>query len=92
MCFRPSLLAAALFKLFGVNASAAGPRLLWWAVILVALLGKVRAEDYTYTTNNGAITITQYRGPGGVVTIPSTINGLPVISIGSRRSPTTSVG
>jgi hypothetical protein len=36
----------------------------------------------TYTTNNGTITITGYTGPGGAVTIPSAINGLPVTSIG----------
>jgi hypothetical protein len=42
----------------------------------------VQAQDYTYTTNDGAIRITGYTGPGGAVTIPSTINGLPVASIG----------
>lgn len=41
-----------------------------------------QAEDYTYTTNNGTITITGYTGPGGAVTIPSEINGLPVTRIG----------
>ena len=35
------------------------------------------------TTNNGTITITGYTGPGGAVTIPGTINGLPVTSIGA---------
>lgn len=40
--------------------------------------------DYTYTTNNGAITITGYTGSGGVITVPSTINGLPVTSIGNN--------
>ncbi len=39
------------------------------------------AQDFTYTTNNGTITITGYTGPGGDVTIPNTINGLPVTSI-----------
>jgi YD repeat-containing protein len=38
---------------------------------------------YTYTTNNSTITITKYIGPGGAVTVPVTINGLPVTSIGS---------
>jgi hypothetical protein len=38
--------------------------------------------QFTYTTNNGAITITGYRGPGSVVTIPSATNGLPVTGIG----------
>jgi hypothetical protein len=37
---------------------------------------------FNCTTNNGAITITKYTGPGGAVTIPDTINGLPVTSIG----------
>ena len=44
------------------------PVVLWW--------------PGTYTTNNGTITITKYTGPGGDVTIPDTINGLPVTSIG----------
>jgi hypothetical protein len=38
--------------------------------------------QFSYTTNNGTITITGYSGPGGAVNIPSTINGLPVTSIG----------
>ena len=39
---------------------------------------------YTYTTNSGTITITGYTGSGGAVTIPSTINTLPVTSISER--------
>ena len=41
----------------------------------------VGAENYTYTTNNGAITITKYIGPGGDVTIPSAIHEIPVTTI-----------
>ena len=37
---------------------------------------------YTYTTTNGAITITGYTGFGGAETIPSTIDGLFVTGIG----------
>ena len=37
---------------------------------------------YDYTENSGTITITGYSGPGGSVTIPSAINGLPVAGIG----------
>ncbi len=37
---------------------------------------------YDYLTNNGTITLTEYYGPGGSVVVPSTINGLPVKSIG----------
>jgi hypothetical protein len=44
-------------------------------------LGFVWTPAYTYTTNNGGITITGYAGPGGSAIIPSTINGLPVTSI-----------
>jgi len=37
---------------------------------------------FLYTTNNGTITITGYTGTDSVVTIPSSINGLPVTTIG----------
>jgi hypothetical protein len=37
--------------------------------------------QYTYTTNSGAVTITAYAGPGGALTFPSTIHGMPVTSI-----------
>ena len=39
--------------------------------------------QFTYTTNQGTITITKYTGPGGSVTIPEAINGLPVVTIGN---------
>ena len=40
-------------------------------------------NDYTYMTNDdNTITITGYTGSGGAVTIPGTINGLSVTSIG----------
>lgn len=51
-------------------------------LLLLALPAAVRGEDYTYITNNGSITITKYTGPGGAVIIPSTINNLPVSTIG----------
>src|SRR6266403_63548 len=51
------------------------------ALALLALPAVVQAQ-FNYTTNNGAITITGYTGPGGGVTIPDTINGYPVTSIG----------
>ena len=40
-------------------------------------------NQFSYVTNNGTITITKFTGPGGVVAIPGTINGLPVTSIGA---------
>jgi hypothetical protein len=56
-------------------------RPLWIALLL--LLPAVAQAQFTFTTNNGAITITGYTGPGGAVTIPDTTNGYPVTSIGS---------
>jgi len=38
---------------------------------------------FTYVTNNGAITIVAYSGPGGAVTIPGVITGLAVTAIGN---------
>ncbi len=50
-------------------------------LLLLALPALVQAQ-FTFTTNNGAIAITGYTGPGGDVTIPSWTNGYPVTSIG----------
>ena len=50
--------------------------------LLLALPVVVQAQ-FTFTTNNGAITITGYTGSGGSVVIPDTINGYPVTTIGS---------
>ena len=50
---------------------------------LLTLPAVVQAQ-FLHTTNNGTITITGYTGPGGAVTIPDTINGLPVTGIGSQ--------
>ena len=55
-------------------------RLLAWLLLLT--LPAVAQVQFTYTTNNGAITLTHYTGSGGAVTIPSAINGLPVTGIG----------
>jgi hypothetical protein len=51
--------------------------------LVLALPAAVKAQ-YTYTTNNGTITITGYTGPAGAVTIPGTIDGLPVTGIGDE--------
>lgn len=52
-------------------------------LLLLILATLAQAQDYTYTTNNGTLTLTKYAAQGhSQVTIPSTINGLPVTSIG----------
>jgi len=62
--------------------------------LLLALPAAVQAQ-LIFTTNNGAITITGYNGPGGAVVIPATTNGLSVINIGNsafqNRTNVTSV-
>src|SRR5437879_2778360 len=50
--------------------------------LLLAMPVVVNAQ-FNFTTNNSAITITGYTGPGGAVTIPSMTNDLPVKSIGN---------
>ena len=57
----------------------------WVSLCLLMLVIPLatQADDYTYTTNKGAITITGYTGTGGAVTVPDAINDLPVISFGS---------
>ena len=52
-------------------------------LLLLALPGAAHGQDYTCTTSDGGITIARYSGPGGAVTIPDAINGLPVTSIGN---------
>ena len=58
-------------------------------LLLLILPYMAQGQSYTnsygiwgYTTTNASITITNYSGPGGAVTIPNTINGVPVICIG----------
>ena len=50
-------------------------------LLLLALPAAVQAQ-FLYTTYNGTITITGYTGPGADVTIPDTISGQAVTSIG----------
>lgn len=39
--------------------------------------------DWTYTVSNNQATITGYTGPGGEVTLPSSVNGVPVVQAGA---------
>ena len=52
---------------------------------LALLLTPLGAQaQFTFVTNNGAITITRYIGSAGAVVIPDTTNGYPVVSIGAN--------
>jgi hypothetical protein len=65
------------------NSTFVGQTILRPAVFACFVLLAASAHaQFTYVTNNGAITITGYTGSGGNVAIPDTINGLPVTSIG----------
>jgi hypothetical protein len=69
----------------GLRPWSANLKSLWitgFLLVLLLCLPSLVQAQFTYTTNNGAITITGYTGLGGEVSIPDTINGLPVKSIG----------
>lgn len=55
-----------------------------WLALALAGLGPALQAQFTYTNDNGAITITQYTGPGGDVVIPRTIDDLPVVGLGAQ--------
>jgi hypothetical protein len=67
-----------------IKAHRALPTLSTLAALLCFAPLAAQAQDFTCITNNGTITITRYTGPGGDVTIPDTIHGLPVTSIGDH--------
>jgi len=60
------------------------PGVTWLLPLLLSLTLCAAAQaQFNYTVNSGtSITITGYTGPGGAVSIPSTIAGLPVALIG----------
>jgi hypothetical protein len=45
------------------------------------MMTPVLQAQFTYQTNVGTIYISRYGGPGGDVTIPDTINGLPIVGL-----------
>lgn len=58
----------------------------WQALLLFFFLGLQTlradpAEDFTFTSTASAVTITGYIGAGGAVSVPDSINGLPVRTI-----------
>jgi hypothetical protein len=70
-------------KIHCARIEDAGLLALAGALLLLAPANSVEAQ-FIYSINNGAITITSNTGAGGAVTIPSTLDGLPVTSIGSN--------
>ncbi len=58
----------------------------WCGVTLLMtalVLPGVAQAQFNYTTNkDGTITIVGYAGPGGAVTIPADVNGMPVTAVG----------
>lgn len=52
-------------------------------MLWLAMPAIVEAQ-YSFTTNNGTLTITAYTGSAGALVIPEQIAGLPVTSIGDR--------
>ncbi|NLB65058.1 MAG: leucine-rich repeat protein, partial [Lentisphaerae bacterium] len=56
------------------------------ALILTVGVGASAATfgDFEYSSDGTSITIMDYQGAGGEVTIPDTIEGLPVTSIGQE--------
>ncbi len=76
-----------------ISITAGAGRFGGWARLLLLLVmalvlapnPELRAQDanaFTYVTDQNSITITGYQGAGGAVTIPATLNGLPVTKIG----------
>jgi hypothetical protein len=74
-----------LSQQFGLGGCEQSARMLMIRLLFLCFLTfpLLAQAQFTFTTNNGAITITKYTGSGGAVTIPSATNGYPVTSIGS---------
>lgn len=57
---------------------------LWFRVCswLLAIASPLAIEaQLQYTTNNGALSVVEFSGRGGLVTIPDNLNGMPVVSV-----------
>ena len=65
---------------FTARDSGAARAMNWLALLLLAVPVAARAQ-FTYSTNNGALTLTRYIGADTAVIIPAVVNGLPVTSI-----------
>jgi len=60
----------------------------FWAMLLVGAQAQAQPamlqSQWEFTTKNETITIAKYTGPGGAVTVPSTLNGQAVVRIGDK--------
>lgn len=68
----------------GITDAKASPMKVKVLILLLAVAGLlplVSKAQLTYTTNNGAITITGYTGSPTNIVIPASTNGYPVVSI-----------
>jgi hypothetical protein len=54
----------------------------WLLPLFLLTFPPLARAQWICATNDGAITLTGYTGPGGAITIPVTIDGLPVTEIG----------
>jgi hypothetical protein len=53
-------------------------------LVTMGLLPLIAQAQFGYSVTSGAATITNYTGTGGNVTIPATLGGYPVVSIGNN--------
>lgn len=49
--------------------------------------GEGQSGDWCYSVSNNKATISCYMGSGGAVTIPSSVNGIPVVKVGDEGYP-----
>jgi hypothetical protein len=54
-----------------------------WLCLCAALQTATVQAQFTFVTNNGAISITGYTGASGNMIIPSATNGYPIVNIAS---------
>ncbi len=71
-------------RILGLNTIARYLKATCASGLLLLAVPLLAQAQFTYTTNDGSITITGYAGPGGPLTIPPVITGLPVTGIGTN--------
>lgn len=74
----------ALFKGWSHRRPGIGWAWGWAALFFLVAAPMTNAQDFSWRTNSGTITITGYIGAGGAASIPGSINGLTVSAIGEQ--------